>query len=93
MRESAIEQKLKKVVEAAGGKCLKFVSPGMSGVPDRICLFSGGHVVFVEIKSSGENARPLQSKRHKELRNLGFDVRVIDSEDQIRAFVREVMPI
>jgi len=82
MRESVIEQKLKKAVEAAGGKCLKFVSPGMSGVPDRICLFPGGHLIFVEIKALGGKARPLQEKRHKELHNLGFDVRVIDSEEQ-----------
>lgn len=80
MRESKIERTLKKSVEAKGGKCLKFVSPGMSGVPDRICLYPGGKMFFVETKAPNKKPRPLQEKRHKELRALGFEVRVIDSE-------------
>jgi hypothetical protein len=83
MRESAIEQKLKKAVEVSGGRCIKFSSPGMSGVPDRICLFPGGRVLFVETKAPGKTPRPLQEKRHRELRKLGFKVIVIDSEEQI----------
>ncbi|MHB8061353.1 MAG: PDDEXK family nuclease [Ruminiclostridium sp.] len=85
MLESQIEKKLKKAVEAKGGKCFKFVSPGMSGVPDRICLYPGGRIIFVELKAPREKPRPLQLKRHKEIRALGFDVRVIDSEEQINA--------
>lgn len=84
MRESKIERTLKKSVEAKGGKCLKFVSPGMSGVPDRICLYPGGKMFFVETKAPNKKPRPLQEKRHKELRALGFEVRVIDSEEQIK---------
>jgi hypothetical protein len=91
MRETAIEHKLKKSVEAIGGKCMKFISPGMSGVPDRICLFPGGHIVFVEVKAPGEKPRPLQLKRHKELKALGFDVRVIDSEENVERFIKEVV--
>jgi hypothetical protein len=83
MREISIEKKLKDAVEAKGGLCLKFVSPGMSGVPDRICLFPGGRIIFMETKAPGEKPRPLQLKRHRELRALGFEVRVIDSEEQI----------
>ena len=81
MLESDIEKKLRKSVEAKGGKCLKFVSPGMSGVPDRICLYPGAKIIFVETKKPGEEPRPLQRKRHKELRALGFEVRVVDSEE------------
>lgn len=83
MRETQIEKKLKNKIEAMGGKCLKFISPGMSGVPDRICLFPGGEVVFVETKAPGKRLRPLQKKRHKELQQLGFKVLVVDSEKQI----------
>ncbi len=88
MKESQIEKKLKDRVEAIGGKCMKFVSPGMCGVPDRICLFPGGQVVFVETKVPGGRLKPLQRKRHQELQELGFKVLVIDSEKQIE----EVMP-
>ncbi|MGF7049132.1 Holliday junction resolvase [Paenibacillus sp. DS2015] len=80
MLESTLERKLVNRVRSQGGQCLKFTSPGTSGVPDRICLFPGGRVVFVEMKAPGEKARPLQLKRHRELQALGFDVRVIDSE-------------
>ncbi|MDV6239876.1 VRR-NUC domain-containing protein, partial [Trueperella bernardiae] len=38
MNEHAIEQHLKKAVEAIGGLCWKFTSPGTAGVPDRICI-------------------------------------------------------
>jgi len=82
MRESEIEKKLKQAVEAKGGQCWKFVSPGMSGVPDRICLLPGGRMVFVELKAPGETPRPLQLKRHAELRALGFRVLVIDSKGE-----------
>ena len=83
MREKIIEGKLKTKIESGGGLCLKFVSPGMAGVPDRICLLPGGRAVFVETKAPGEEPKPLQKKRHKQFRELGFDVRVIDSEAQI----------
>lgn len=83
MRESTIEKKLKTKVESLGGKCKKFVSPGSAGEPDRICLFPGEKVFFVETKVPGEKLRPLQEKRRKELQSLGFTVLVIDSEEQI----------
>ena len=83
MLESAIEKKIKSHVESYGGRCLKFTSPGMRGVPDRICLFPGQKIIFVEVKAPGETPEPLQIKRHKELRELGFTVLVIDSEEQI----------
>lgn len=83
MKESQIEKKLKDRIEAIGGKCMKFISPGMSGMPDRICLFPGGRVVFVETKAPGGKPRPLQRKRHQELQKLGFKVLVIDSEEKI----------
>lgn len=83
MRESAIERKLKAVIESTNGKCLKFVSPGMRGVPDRICLLPGARIIFVETKTPRGKPTALQLKRHEELRALGFDVRIINSEEQI----------
>lgn len=83
MLESLIEKRLKSKIEKYNGKCWKFVSPGMRGVPDRICLFPGGSVVFIETKAPGKKLEPLQGKRHEELRRLGFKVYKIDSEEQI----------
>ena len=37
---------------------------------------------FAEVKRPGGKPRPLQMKRHSELRNLGFEVYVIDSKEE-----------
>ena len=93
MLESPIEKKLRLAVEAKGGKCWKFVSPGTSGVPDRVCLLPGAKIIWVETKANGKKARPLQDKRHRQLRALGFQVQVIDSVEQIKEVVpNEVHP-
>lgn len=88
MLESRVENKLKDSVKAKGGKCLKFVSPGMRGVPDRICLYPGGKIIFVETKAPDGKPEPLQLKRHEELRALGFDVRVVNTLED----AKEVVP-
>ena len=82
MNEHHIEAQLKKAIEASGGLCWKLVCPGTTGVPDRICLM-GGRIVFVEVKAPGQTPRPIQSRRIKQLRGLGFTVMVIDSLDGV----------
>ncbi len=84
MREQRIERQLVQQVSKLGGLALKFVSPGMAGVPDRLLLFPGGKAVFVETKAPGKKPRPLQVHRHEQLRALGFRVYVIDEMKQIR---------
>ena len=84
MREQRIERQLVQLVSKVGGLALKFVSPGMAGVPDRLLLFPGGKAVFVETKAPGKKPRPLQVHRHEQLRALGFRVYVIDEMKQIR---------
>lgn len=88
--ESIIEKRLKKEIELIGGKALKFVSPGVSGVPDRIVLLPHGKIVFVELKAPGKKLRALQEYRAKELRNLGFRVECIDSIEGVENFIKEV---
>ena len=79
--EKEIEQKLKHEVERKGGLCLKFVSPGWDGAPDRICLWPGGRVSFYETKKPGGRLRALQARRLEQLRRLGFKAEVIDSKE------------
>ncbi|KOF56632.1 MULTISPECIES: VRR-NUC domain-containing protein [Clostridium] len=90
MLESVIERKLKKQIELIGGKAFKFVSPGVSGVPDRIVLLPHGRIVFVELKAPGKKRRKLQEYRAKELQALGFRVECIDSINGVENFVREL---
>lgn len=91
MLESKIEKRLKREVEKIGGLSLKFTSPGMAGVPDRLVLLPKGRIYFVELKAPGKTLRPLQIKRKEQLENLGFKVYVIDSYKKIKEFIQEVM--
>ena len=65
MREKTIEAKLVKNVRSMGGLALKFSSPGVDGVPDRLVLLPGGRIAFIELKAPGETLRSLQVRRKK----------------------------
>lgn len=86
MREETLEKKIKKYVEDRGGLFLKWVSPGYTGVPDRILLMPGGRISFVEVKRPG--TRDGMSARQKRvaclLRGLGFTVIRAASLDDVR---------
>ena len=90
MREKNIEKQLVKAVKAEDGMCPKLVSPGTHGMPDRMVLLSEAHIGFVEVKAPGQKPRPLQERRHKQLRELGFQVSVLDDPDQIPGIIKEV---
>ena len=90
LREREIEKKLVKAVKAEGGMCPKLVSPGTDGMPDRLVMLPKARIGFVEVKASGKRPRPLQAKRHKELRDLGFHVFVLDDPKQIPDLLQEV---
>ena len=84
------KRKLVRAVRDAGGLALKFVSPGMAGVPDRLLLFPGGRLAFCEVKAPGEKPRPLQVHRLEQLRALGFKVYVVDGAEKIGAMLCEI---
>lgn len=91
MQEKQIETRLKREVESLGGLALKFTSPEMAGVPDRLVLLPKGKIYFVELKALGKKLRPLQLKRKEQLESLGFKVYVIDSYEKIDLFLQEVV--
>ena len=90
MRERDIEQRLVKMTKARGGIAFKFVSPGHSGVPDRLILLPGARLGFVEVKAPGEQPRKLQVHMHLLLRGLGFKVYVLDDPNQIGVILDEI---
>ena len=90
LREREIEKKLVAAVRNAGGLAPKFVSPGWDGVPDRIVLFPGGRMGFVELKSPGKVMRPLQMRRKRQLENLGFKVFCVDGVEQIAGVIEKI---
>lgn len=90
MRENVIERQLAMAVKNMGGMAVKFVSPGLDGVPDRIVLLPNKKMAFVELKAPGKKLRPLQEKRRRQLEALGFPVYVIDGAEQIGGVLDEI---
>ena len=88
--EKSIEQALVRLAKKHGGMAVKFLSPGLDGVPDRLLLFPGGRLAFVELKAPGKKMRPLQIKRKRQLEQLGFVVYCIDNKEMIGGILDEV---
>lgn len=90
LRESVIERNLVTEVKKRGGLAVKFVSPGLDGVPDRLVLFPGGKMAFVELKAPGKIMRPIQEKRARQLTTLGFRVYCVDNKEMIGGVLDEI---
>ena len=90
MKESVVEKKFTAEVKKRGGLAVKFVSPGFNGVPDRLVLFPGGRMAFVEVKAPGETMRPLQQYRARRLAALGFRVYTVDHTEMIGGILDEI---
>ena len=90
MRESTVEHRLVAEAKKRGGIALKFVSPGIDGVPDRLVLLPHGKLAFVEVKAPGRTLRPLQVRRLGQLRALGYLAYCIDQPNQIGGILDEV---
>lgn len=90
MRESTLENKLRNATKQRGGLALKFVSPGLAGVPDRLIILPSGRYGFVEVKRPGAKPRPIQELRHQQLQNLGCKVYILDHPDHITGILNEI---
>ena len=90
LREKALEQKLVRMVRGQGGLAVKFVSPGLAGVPDRLVLLPGGIIAFCELKAPGKTPGPLQLRRMEQLQALGFRVYVVDNIEKIGELLNEI---
>ena len=84
--EKSIENVLRKAVEDEGGMCLKWTCPGHRGVPDRMILFPGGIIAFVELKRPGAKIKAggLQEWWHNRLWALGFRYYEISTAEEAR---------
>jgi hypothetical protein len=88
--EKQIELKLVTETRKKGGLAVKFVSPSFAGMPDRLVLLPGGKLAFVEVKAPGKKPRMLQVKRHEMLRELGFQVFVLDATEDIPGLLETI---
>ena len=90
MREREVEAALVKAVRKRHGMALKFVCPGLDGVPDRIVLLPDGKIAFIELKRPGCKMRKIQEKRKAQLEALGFLVYCVNDKDVIGGILDEI---
>lgn len=93
--EAAIEtwvgQQFHKFLKDLGitGFYLKLTVPGFRGWPDRMILWQGGHVMFIEFKQPGAPFQPLQKYVHGLLTKMGFIVEVHDDRSLALESIKE----
>ena len=90
MKESELEKIFCGLAAQAGGKAYKFISPGNSGVPDRLVVLPGGRIGFVELKRPGGIPGKQQRYRQAELKRLGCYTAVVDSAECAGAVIGEM---
>ena len=83
--------KLVELVKINGGMCIKLLCDQLIGLPDRMCLFPGHKIVFVELKTTGRKPKRIQAYMHNKLRALGFRVEVIDTVESVINFVDDIV--
>lgn len=88
--EKLVERRLVEEVNKAGGMCIKLLCSHMIGLPDRLCLFKNGRIVFIELKTTGEKPRRIQKYMHEKIRKLGFTVIVIDTVQCVIEFIKSM---
>lgn len=89
--EKVVERKLVELVKMNGGMCIKLLCDQLIGLPDRMCLFPGHKMVFVELKTTGRKPKRIQMYMHNKLRALGFRVEVIDTVESVVNFVEAIL--
>jgi hypothetical protein len=99
MRERDIEAYLVKRVKEVGGLVRKVQWSGRKGAPDRLVMFPKVWLsdtvaycrgsVWVELKAPGKKPDPHQAREHDRMRAMCQSVRVIDSLEEVDAFLGE----
>ena len=88
--EEAIESYLKCRGEELGFLVYKFVSPGNSGVPDRL-LIGHGKTFFVETKAPSEKPRKLQARVIARMNDHGGMAYIAASKEDVDTLLNIMM--
>lgn len=78
MREIEVERPASAYAESRGWFEVKIEKASKRAFPDRFYA-RNGRIILVEYKAPGEKPGPQQIRRHKELRQHGVEVFVIDN--------------
>lgn len=75
--EKEIEKRLTTKLKNLGCLVYKFISPNNAGVPDRIVIYPGGRVDFIELKTLSGRLSPLQAAQIDKLKRKGAKVYIV----------------
>jgi hypothetical protein len=89
MKESAIDKRCHEEALLRGGMLMR-LRPPPQGVPDRLLLMPGGHVVFIEMKTAIGRVQPGQRDFLKELSRMRVPWRIIRSVDEFTALLDQL---
>jgi hypothetical protein len=91
--ESPLEQRSVDKIEAAGGRALKLIIPGVRGFLDRTICMPGGKIWFAEFKRLRTGRISAQQEKWSALlTRLGFHVYFIATDAQFdEAMARETV--
>ena len=76
MKESQIQSKKIKELEAQGYYVIKLVKTNKNGIPDLIAIPKTSDILFVEVKAPNGKLSKLQEYRIKELEDHGIKVEI-----------------
>lgn len=89
MLEKEFESKMTDIVKSLGGLCLKFESPGNTGVPDRLVIGTHGNIYFVEMKRPSQSRTAAKQNYWKDkLTKHGCKSFIIHNEEELDKFLR-----
>ncbi len=76
MKESELQAKIIKTLEADGWFVLKLIQTNKNGIPD-LEIIKGGRVVFLEVKSDTGKVSSLQEYRIEQLKKYDTEAYII----------------
>ena len=82
MREKTLEKKIKALIKAKGGWCVKFFANAYTqrGIPDLLACING-YFLAIEVKSDRGRVSPLQEYQLKNIRKAGGRAFVISPQN------------
>lgn len=87
-KEKQIELYLVRRVKATGGLIRKITYVAYNGCPDRLVLFPGGKIFFVELKTKTGLLSLQQLAEHAGYKSMGVNIEVLKSRKDVDDFIK-----
>ena len=87
-REATVEARLRDEMTRRGCLCYKWVSPGNTGVPDRIIITPRGEFILIELKTERGRLSAVQKTQIRQLRAHGVETWVLYGAEDVARFIK-----